>query len=191
MLKVLLIDNDAIRRDALGDSLRSQGYEVVGVADLPLELAGEIDRLAPDVIVIDTESPDRDILEHLAVVSRDAPRPVVMFTADEDEARMKQALRAGVSSYVVGPVPAERVRSILQVAIARFEAHQALLAELDRTRNELAARKVIERAKGIVMRHKGVSEDEAYRLLREMAMTRRLKLVEVAQQVIDLSHMLA
>jgi response regulator NasT len=147
--------------------------------------------LAPDIIVIDTESPDRDTLEYLTQITRDAPRPVVMFTDDDDAAKIRQALRAGVTSYVVGSVGAERIQPILRVAAAHFEEHQTLVQELDNAKTELASRKVIERAKGIVMRHKGVPEDEAYRLLREMAMTRRVKLVEVAQQVIDLSSVLS
>jgi two-component system, response regulator / RNA-binding antiterminator len=154
-----------------------------------MELLEGLDVIAPDVIVIDTDSPDRDMLEHLAAMSRDAPRPVVLFTDDEDIGKMKQALRAGVMSYVVGDVAADRIKAILQVAVARFEENQALRQELENAKTELASRKLIERAKGIVMTHKGVREDEAYRLLREMAMSRRVKLADVAQQVIDMSSM--
>lgn len=189
MLRVLLIDDDRIRREALGESLRAHGHDVDAHDTISMELMEQLETIAPDVIVIDTDSPDRDMLEHLAVMSRDAPRPVVLFTDDEDADKMRQAHRAGVMSYVVGSVAAERIKAILQVAVTRFEEHQALRQELESAKTELASRKLIERAKGVVMKHKGVHEDEAYRLLREMAMTRQMKLVDVARQVIDMSSM--
>lgn len=189
MVRILLIDDDSTRRKALGESLRGHGHDVDAYETISMELMEQLETIAPDVIVIDTDSPDRDMLEHLAVMSRDAPRPVVLFTDDEDAEKMRQAHRAGVMSYVVGSVAAGRIKAILQVAVTRFEEHQALRQELESAKTELASRKLIERAKGVVMRHKGVSEDEAYRLLREMAMTRRMKLADVAQQVIDMSSM--
>lgn len=190
MLKIMLIDDKLPRRAALAQSLRDTGYWVDEHDVLDLALTKQLGRLAPDVILLDTDSPDRDTLEHLALMSRDTPLPVVMFTPDGDDKKIKQAIRAGVTSYVVGAIGQERIKPVLQVAVARFEEHQALRQELASTKTQLAERKLIERAKGIVMQQKRISEEDAYGLLRKMAMDQKLKLAEVARQVVNVAEML-
>jgi response regulator NasT len=190
MLKVMLVDENRDRREALAHSLRSGGYEVMEQSALSLPLMERLPLLAPDVIIIETESPDRDMLEHLCTMSRHQPRPVVMFTDDDSEASIRQAIRSGVTSYVVEGIAPEQVRPVVQVAIARFEAEQALRRDLETARVQLTERKLIERAKGVVMRRKGCSEDEAYALLRRLAMDRRLRLAEVANQLIEMAELI-
>jgi two-component system, response regulator / RNA-binding antiterminator len=190
MLKVMLIDDKLPRRAALAQSLREHGYWVDEHDMFDLALTKRLATLAPDIIILDTDCPDRDTLEHIALMSRDTPLPVVMFTPDDDDRKIKQALRAGVTSYVVGHIGQERIKPVLQVAVARFEEHQALRQELASTKNQLAERKLIERAKGIVMQQKRISEEDAYGLLRKMAMDQKLKLAEVARQVVNVAEML-
>lgn len=189
-LRVLLVDEDEDRRRAVEATLTGAGYTVVGSITSGRDLMTAIRHERPDVIVIDVDSPDRDALEDLCCIARDAPHPVVMFTHDDDAEKMRTAIRAGVSAYVVGGVSGERVRPIVEVAVMRFEQHQALRAELQQAKASLAERKVIERAKGILMRQRRCSEDEAYRALRRSAMERNRRLVEVAQSVIDAAELL-
>lgn len=190
-LRVLLVDEDQERRAVLQDALDAAGYAVVISAAPGRDLQGVVRRVQPDVIVIDVDAPDRDILENMCCIARDQPRPVVMFTHDEDAGKMRAAIRAGVSAYIVGGVTSERVKPIVDVAVLRFEEHQALRRELDQARSSLAERKVIERAKGILMRQRGCGEDEAYRALRKAAMERNRRLAEVAQGVIDAAELLS
>ena len=131
------------------------------------------------------------MLEHLCTISRDQPHPIVLFTDEDDAAKIKQAIRAGVTSYVVKGIDPARLKPILQVAIARFEAHQTLRRDLSDAQTQLAERKLIERAKGIVMKQKGIDEDAAYRLLRKLAMDRNAKLKDVAEQVVDFASVLS
>lgn len=189
-LRVLLVDEDQERRAVLQDALDAAGYAVVISAAPGRDLQGVVRRVQPDVIVIDVDAPDRDILENMCCIARDQPRPVVMFTHDEDAGKMRTAIRAGVSAYIVGGVTSERVKPIVDVAVLRFEEHQALRRELDQARTSLAERKVIERAKGILMRQRSCGEDEAYQALRKAAMERNRKLIEVAQSVIDAAELL-
>lgn len=190
-LRVLLVDEDQERRAVLQDALDVAGYAVVISAMPGRDLQGVVRRVQPDVIVIDVDAPDRDILENMCCIARDQPRPVVMFTHDEDTGKMRTAIRAGVSAYIVGGVTSDRVKPIVDVAVLRFEEHQALRRELDQARSSLAERKVIERAKGILMRQRGCGEDEAYRALRKAAMERNRRLAEVAQGVIDAAELLS
>ena len=189
-LRVLIVDANPERRALLAESLQTNDYLVLQRATISLELLKNLPQLDPDVIVIDTDAPDRDTLEHVCMISRDQPRPIVLFTDDDDVARMKQAMRAGVTSYVVKGIAPERIKPILQVAMLRFEEHQALRQDLSLAQNQLAERKLIERAKGIVMQQKNISENAAYNLLRKMAMERNVKLADIAAQVVDLAQAL-
>ena len=153
-------------------------------------LLARVREVEPDVIIIDRESPDRDTLEHVCSVTRDEPRPIVLFTQDGNRATIQAAVRAGVSAYIVGGMSAERVRPIVDVAMARFEEFQALRQELDQAKISLAERKQIERAKGIVMKSRGVSEDEAYVLLRKLAMERNQRLAQISENVIAMAELL-
>jgi two-component system, response regulator / RNA-binding antiterminator len=147
-------------------------------------------RDAPDVVLINTESPGRDVLEQLAAVSSSAPRPVVLFTDDAHGETIRSALRAGVSAYIVDGLSPGRLGPIMRIAMERFNADQRLRAELEDTRTRLADRKVLDRAKGILMKQRGMSEDEAFSALRSLAMQRGIRLGEAAQQVIDIAGLL-
>ena len=191
MLKVLLVDDTPGRASALKAALSEMGGVTVACTlESPLALPTRIQEHAPDVVLIHTDSPSRDVLEQLAAMSSSAPRPVVMFTGDGDELTIRAALRAGVSAYIVDGLAPERLVPIMRVAIERFEAEQALRGELEETRARLAERKLVERAKGILMKHRQMSEDEAFAALRTLAMQRGIRLGEAARQVIDISAML-
>ena len=189
-LSVLLVDDDPERAAIVEPALREAGYEVVTVVDTATEMLAQVRAMKPDVIIIDRDSPDRDTLEHVCMITRDDPRPIVMFTQDQDRTLMRAALEAGVSAYVVDGLSVERVRPIVEVALARFEQWQALRRELDQAQTNLAERKVIERAKGIVMKQRRCTEDEAYAMLRKLAMDRNQRLAHVAESVITMAELL-
>ena len=191
MLRVMLVDDSPADISPLRDGLIQAGYDVIEVASSAAILLDRVAAMQPDVIIIDTESPTRDTLEQLSFVSARQPRPIVLFTEDRANATIQAAIKAGVSAYVVAGMQPERLRPILDVAVARFEQDQTLREELKTAQGRLAERKVVERAKGILMQQKGVSEDEAFRLMRKLAMDRNRKLLEVAQQIIDVSDLLA
>ena len=189
-LSVLLVDDDPERAAIVEPGLRAAGYEVVTVVDTTTEMLAQVRARRPDVIIIDRDSPDRDTLEHVCMITRDDPRPIVMFTQDKDRTLMRAALEAGVSAYVVDGLSVERVRPIVEVALARFEQWQALRRELDQAQTNLAERKLIERAKGIVMQQRKCTEDKAYAMLRKLAMSRHQRLAQVAESVITMSELL-
>lgn len=191
MLRVMVVDDDKEREQVLRLGLEQAGYEVVARLEPSADLSREVEKTQPDVIIIDLHSPDRDTLEHVIVISQDQPRPIVMFSADGDSAKIREAVRAGVSAYIVNGLSAERIDPIIQVAVARFQALQSLREELADAQTQLADRKRIERAKGILMQQKNMSEDEAYRALRKLAMDRNLKLAEVAEQLINVHKLLS
>lgn len=191
VLRVLIVDESEKRAGILERALRAEGYHIAGILSDATQLARQVETLDPDVIVIELESPSRDTLEHVCMVSRDQARPVVMFAEDKGSDVIRQAVRAGVSAYVVGGLSAERIRPIVEVAIARFEEYQALRDELARTKTDLAQRKLIERAKGIVMKQRGCDEASAYALLRKQAMQRNVKLADIAQSIITAAEVLA
>jgi response regulator NasT len=189
-LRVLVVDDDTERSDLLRTALQDAGYEVVAEVDSAVDIVAQVRAVKPDVIVIDRDSPDRDTLEHVCMITRDEPRPIVMFTQDRNQALMREALQAGVSAYVVDGLAAERVQGIVNVAVARFEQWQGLREELNQAQASLAERKVIDRAKGILMKQRRCSEDEAYRLLRKTAMDRNERLVQVAHNIIAMASLL-
>lgn len=191
MLKVLLVDDRHGRASALKDALCStDGVDVALTLESPLALLKHVDELRPDIVLIDTESPSRDVLEQLAAVSSAAPRPVVIFTDDAQDDAIRSALRAGVSAYVVDGLARGRLGPIMRVAMERFHGEQQLRAELEDTRSRLAGRKLVERAKGILMRQRACTEEEAFAVLRSLAMQRAIRLEEAARQVIDVSSLL-
>jgi response regulator NasT len=189
-LRVLLIDDGAHHTTLLRDELTRQGCDVVGVLDSATLVHDCVLRLAPDVVIVDSESPTRDTLEQLATLSSRHPRPVVVFAEDDADDPMRAALQAGVSAYVVAGLRPERLASVLKVAIARYEQDTALRAQLGSAQAELAQRKVIERAKGLLMKSAGLDEGAAYERLRRHAMDRGLKLHEVAAQVLAAHELL-
>jgi two-component system, response regulator / RNA-binding antiterminator len=184
-MRVLVVDESAERAEILREGLRLAGHEVTASLTSALALLKTIDELKPDVIVIDTESPSRDVLEHLVVMSQHTPRPVVMFATDRAPETIREAVRAGVSAYIVDGLDPTRVKTIVDVAVARFEDFQDLRTQLASANLKLSEHKVIDRAKGLLMKTRGLEEAEAYALLRKFAMDRRLKIADVAQQLID------
>jgi response regulator NasT len=188
-LKILQIDENPIRRTVLEAGLREAGYLNVVRMESATGLLDQVYRIDPDVILIDLENPSRDVLEQMFQVSRIVRRPIAMFVDQSDRPTTEAAVEAGVSAYIVGGLRQERVKGILELCISRFNAVARLQSELDRTRGELEARKVIDRAKGILMRVKGLSEEQAYALLRTTAMNEKRKIAEVAQSVITAAEL--
>ena len=189
-LKVMLVDEDPDRAADVRAALVACGCEVISLLASPLEIYEAVKTTSPDVIIIDTESPSRDSLENLAFVSRDRPHPIVMFSGDRSNETIREAIRAGVSAYVVDGLSEERLQPILQVAVARFAAEQSLKQELADARTQLADRKNVERAKGILMKQRELSEEEAFQMLRKFAMDRGIKMADAAARVIDMASMM-
>ena len=180
----------ARRSAALRIGLLESGYDLVASLPADVFLPERIVQLQPDMIIVDSESDARDILEHIVIATRDARRPIVLFTEDDAPASMDAALEAGVSAYIVAGLHAERVKPVLDVALARFRREQKLLDELQGTRQKLAERKIVDRAKGLLMTRYSLTEDQAYQRLRSMAMNKNMKLAEIAQRLIDVEDLL-
>jgi response regulator NasT len=189
-LKILVIDEDPIRRAILEAGLREAGYANVVHVETTTGLLDQVYRMDPEVILIALENPSRDVLEQMFQVSRIVRRPIAMFVDQSDRSTIEAAVGAGVSAYIVGGLQKERVKHILDLCISRFNAFARLQDELDRTKSALDARKVIDRAKGILMKAKGLSEEQAYALLRKTAMNEKRKIAEVAQSVITAAELL-
>ena len=189
-MRVLVVDESDERAALLREALTAAGHEVAASIASPLELLRAVEAQRPDVIVIDTESPTRDVLEHVVVVSQSSPRPIVMFSSDAGGEAIRDAVRAGVSAYVVDGLDAGRVNSIVEVACARFEEFQKLKIELAEANLKLSERKLVERAKGLLMRSRDLSEDDAYHALRKLAMQKKQRLGDIAQQLIDAADLL-
>jgi response regulator NasT len=189
-LTIAVIDPSQARAAIVEEGLRAAGIERVIVIPDPVNLLARLAAINPDVVVIDLESPSRDLLEQMFDVSRLIERPVAMFVDQTDGAMMQAAVDAGISAYVVDGLRPERVKAIIDVAILRFNAFARLQRELSEARNELADRKVVERAKGLLMRARGVGEEEAYGMLRRKAMNEKRKLVEIARAVVTAMEIL-
>lgn len=181
---ILIIDENLMRAAILEDGLREAGYDRISLISRRTDLLRQIVDIDPDVIFIDLENPNRDVLEQMFQVSRVVRRPVAMFVDQSDAERTEAAMNAGVSAYIVGDLRRERVKPILDMTISRFNVFNRLLEELESTKRELADRKIIERAKGILMDRHGFTEDEAYALLRQTAMDRKTRISEIARTVI-------
>jgi response regulator NasT len=189
-LRVLLVDPDPARAAVLEAGLVESGGQIVAIAKPEEDLVQRVRDVAPDVIIIDMDSPSRDTLESLRAVTRDQPRPIVMFVDNSDDKMINEAMRAGVSAYVIDGLSAKRVKPVLDVAIARFKEFQALRDELEKTKSTLNERKIVDRAKGILMEQRGLSEDEAYKTLRKLAMDQNKRLAEVAQALVTYAQVL-
>ena len=178
------------RSRALRIGLLQAGYNIMAVIPGDLFMSERIAQLQPDMIIIDAESDSRDVLEHMVLATRDAPRPIVLFTEDGCQSNMAAAMEAGVSAYVVAGLQSDRIKPVLDVAMARFNADQRLRSELSDTKAKLAERKTIERAKGLLMERHHLSENDAYQKLRKQAMEKNLRLVDLAQRVLDVADLL-
>lgn len=189
-LRVIVVDDERDRAGSVKDALEASGFTVVAVFGNGAELHTKVEELAADVIIVDIDSPDRDTLEDMRRVSFEQRRPVVMFAQDGKPETIRAAVEAGVAAYVVDGLKPDRVRPVVDVAIARFAQFHELRAELDKARTTLAERKQIEKAKGILMKRRKVDEDEAYRLIRRMAMDQKARLIDVANKIIEAAELL-
>ena len=180
----------AERSRQLRIGLLENNYNLVAVLPVDTFLAERLAQLQPDMIIVDAESEARDSLEHVVMATRDARRPIVLFTNDNDTSHVKAAVAAGVSAYIVAGLSPDRIRPILDVAMARFEHEQGLREELAHAKTELLDRKVIDRAKGLLMRRQSLSEDVAYAKLRKAAMDKGLRMAELAQRMLDAAELL-
>ena len=189
-LKIAIVDENPIRAAILEDGLREAGHVHVVRVDEMSHLLARIYTIDPDVILIDLENPSRDVLEQMFQVSRAVKRPVAMFVDQSDTASIEAAVDAGVSAYIVGGLQKARVKNILDLCISRFNSFARLRDELERTRTALEERKVIDRAKGILMKARNLSEEAAYVLLRKTAMNENKKIAEVAQSVVTAAELL-
>ena len=188
--KIVIVDESPIRAAILQEGLREAGFtEVVHISEMQSLLA-RIYALDPDIILIDLENPSRDSLEQMFQVSRAVRRPIAMFVDQSDAASIQASVEAGVSAYIVDGLKKERIKPILDLCVSRFNAFAKLQDELERTKSALEERKVIDRAKGILMKVKGLTEDEAYVLMRSTAMREKKKIGEIAQSILTASELL-
>jgi response regulator NasT len=185
-LKIMLVDQHPGRSAILEQALSDAGHQVVARIEPGRNLAREVRDSEPDIIIIDMEAPGRDTLEQMREIGRDQPKPIILFSNKRDGEYIRQAVRAGVSAYVVDGLSRERIMPIVEVAMARFREFEVLRQELQETKNLLADRKVIDKAKGVLMQRKGLSEDAAYQLLRKAAMDRNMRVAEVARTLLAL-----
>ena len=183
-LKIVIVDENPIRAAILEDGLREAGFMQVMRINETASLLARIYAVDPDVILIDLENPSRDVLEQMFQVSRIVKRPIAMFVDSSDSASIQASVDAGVSAYIVDGLKKERMKHILDLCISRFNAFARLQSELDRTKTALEERKVIDRAKGILMKAKGIDEEQAYALIRKTAMNENKKIAEIAQSIV-------
>jgi response regulator NasT len=189
-LRILLVDEAPERAGAIEAALSAAGHTVVARLASAADLTQQIGATGAEVIIVDMNSPDRDTIESLREVTRELPRPIVMFVDRSDETMIADAINAGVSAYIVDGLNPARVKPVLDVAIARFNQFQAISDELGKAKASLAERKVIERAKGILMQEKKLSEEEAYRALRSAAMGQNKRIAEVAENLVNAARLL-
>ena len=190
MLRVLVIDESRTRAAEICAGLALAGHQVAAVLASSADLSAQIEAIRPDVILIETDAPSRDTLENLAVMNAAMPRPVIIFAQEGDQETIRAAVKAGVSTYVVDGLDPQRLKSVIDVAVASFDEHQALRTELAAATKKLSERKLIDRAKGLLMKSRGMDEAEAYAALRKLAMERAKPMAAVAQDLIDMAKYL-
>lgn len=189
-LTILVIDENTIRASIIEEGLREAGHARVTVIHEVHGVARTIETLKPDVIIIDIENPNRDMMEHLFQLTRTLSRPIAMFVDRSDTASIEAAVDAGVSAYIVDGLRKERVKPILDMAVSRFNAFSRLQRELAEAKSALEERKIVDRAKGILMKTRNLSEEDAYALLRQAAMNEKKKIAEIAQSVVTAAGLL-
>jgi two-component system, response regulator / RNA-binding antiterminator len=190
MLRVLVIDESRSRAAEICAGLALAGHQVAAVLASSADLTAQIEAIRPDVILIETDAPSRDTLENLAVMNAAMPRPVIIFAQEGDQDTIRAAVKAGVSTYVVDGLDPQRLKPVIDVAVASFEEHQSVRAELAAATKKLSERKLIERAKGLLMKSRGMGEEEAYAALRKLAMERAKPMAAVAQDLLDMAKYL-
>jgi response regulator NasT len=184
-LKILVIDENPIRRAIIEAGLSDAGFTSVTVLSNTTRLIDHIYNLDPDVVLIDLENPSRDVLEQMFQVSRVVRRPIAMFVDKSDKSEIEAAIEAGVSAYIVDGLKKERVKPILEMTVTRFHAFNRLKAELEQVKGALKERKIVEKAKGILMKSRGIDEEAAYGLLRKTAMSQGRRIADVAQALVS------
>lgn len=188
-LKVLLAENNHAKAEALMQVLSNIAYDIYHIAHSGVPLLKDVELLDPDVIIIDIESPDRDMLENLNQLSKFSPKPIIVFSEQETQLKtMNQLVKSGVSAFVVGEVNQLRVKSIIDLAIARFGVLQGLKQELAETKQKLSGQKNIDKAKRWLIETKQLSETEAYHFIRKMAMDNSQKMEDVAKNIISIAN---
>ena len=190
LIRIAIVDENPLRSAIIEAGLREAGYGDIVRIERMTALLKRIEEIAPDVILIDLENPSRDALENMFTVSRTVSRPVAMFVDQSDTAMIEAAVEAGVSAYIVDGLKKERVKAILDMAITRFHVFDRLKRELADTKSKLEDRKIIDRAKGIVMKAKSLSEEEAYALMRRAAMRENRRIADVARSIVTTSDLL-
>jgi len=183
-VRVMLVDDHPTRAQLVEENLKAAGFEVLSVISSATGLLFQIEQHRPDVVLIDLQSPDRDVLESLAIVNLHNPTAMVMFAEEDDPDYIRQAVAAGISTYLTEGINPAKVRPVIEVAMAQFRQFQGLKEELNTARNQLQDRTVIEKAKGLLMAQKGITENEAHQLLTRLAMNNNQRLRDVAQTVI-------
>lgn len=189
-IRIMLVDELPARLAVLETTLTALGYLVVGKVTPLDNIQAEVENTQPDVIIADLDSPGRDTLESMQAITRKRPRPIVMFTNDGDSNTIALAVKSGVTAYIVDGMTPDRIKPILDVAIMRFAEYQQLRNELELTRLQLSDRKQIDKAKGLLMKKKGLDEEHAYQMLRKMAMDRNMKIAELARSIIAAAELL-
>lgn len=186
----MIVDGDLERTKPLKQSLIDNGYQVIAHLKDTVNLNDACCKLQPDIVIIDTDSPSRDTLENICVMTMNEPRPIMMFTHDGDKEQIKLATQAGVCAYVVGGIPNERLQPVIDAAIARFEEFKHLRKALSEANIKLSERKVIERAKGLLMKQRKIDENEAYSMLRTMAMQKNMRIGTLSKQIVQAAALL-
>lgn len=189
-LNVLVVDESRKRAADICAGLACAGHQVAAVLSSGLDLHERVNELKPDVVLIHADSPSRDTLEHLAAMDRDMPRPVILFSQDGDSKTIRRALKAGVAAYVVDGLASSRIKSVMEVALARFEEHQELRRSRDEAKRKLSERVTVDRAKGLLMKVRGYDEDTAYHTLRKLAMERGKTISQVAEDLLATARLL-
>ena len=189
-LRVMLVDDDRSRLEMVEQALQADGHQVVAKLGTDADLSAAVVACQPQIIFIDVDAPGRDTLESLGELNREHPRPIVVFAARSDADTIRRAVHAGVSAYVVDGLQPNRICSVIEVAIARFEMHQALQKDLQQARSRLADQRDIQRAKGIIMKRRQLDENEAFVVLRKMAMDRKQRLGDFARVVLSVADAL-
>jgi response regulator NasT len=189
-LRIALIDDDPLRAAVLEEGLREAGHADITRLPTSPTLLQQLSALDPDVVIIDLGNPSRDSLEQMFQISRHVPRPVAMFVDQSDASMIEAAVEAGVSAYIVDGLKKERVKAILDMSVSRYRAFDKLRQELAQAKSELEERKIIEKAKGLLMQRRGIPEPEAYALLRRTAMNENRRIVDVAQSLMTAAELL-
>ena len=190
LLRILISDDDTERANMLVQALEASEYTVAVHTSSVRDLLPHVETIKPDVVLIGVDAPGQNLLADVATISQQQSVPIVMFTRNNRSETIRAATQAGVSAYVVDGLSPERIQPIIEAAIARFREFQALAQELEKTKTSLAERKIIERAKGVVMEQRGCTEAEAYRMLQKIAMDRKKRLAEIAQDVLSVTAVL-